>query len=127
MRDLLESGQQWLASQLRQHAARPVVYRRGASEVTVPATIGRTLLKLSDGYGGVRMQWTDRDYLIRAADLVLGGHQTLPQRGDRIREVQGDKVYVYEVLAPSGEPEWRWSDVFRTTLRIHAKQIDASA
>jgi hypothetical protein len=69
------------------------------------------------------MEWTDRDFLIHAADLVLAGNPTLPERGDIIRETQGGKVFVYEVMAPGGEPPWRWSDVYRKVLRIHAKQV----
>jgi hypothetical protein len=123
MQDLLRSGQAWLADQLREHVATEVTYRRGADEATVRATIGRTLLKLDDGMGGVRMEWTDRDYLIRAADLVLGGNQAQPQRGDQIREVVGAETLVYEVLAPGDEPPWRWADPHRQMLRIHTKQI----
>ena len=123
MPDLLETGSDWLAEQLKEHASRPVTYRRGADEVTVQATIGRTLLKLDDGYGGGSIEWTDRDFLIHAADLVLGGTPILPQRGDIIRETQGDKTLVYEVMAPGKEPAWRWSDAFRKVLRIHAKQV----
>jgi hypothetical protein len=89
----------------------------------VQATIGRTLLKLDDGYGGVRMEWTDRDFLIHAADLILGGEPTLPARGDLIRETDSGVTYVYEVMAPGNEPPWRWSDVYRQVLRIHTKQI----
>jgi hypothetical protein len=121
--DLLKHGSDWLADKLKEHASRTVVYQRGLDEVEVPAAIGRTLLKLDDGYGGVRMEWTDRDFLIHAADLVLAGTPTLPERGDRIRETQGSTVYVFEVMAPGGEPPWRWSDVFRKLLRIHAKQV----
>ena len=40
-----------------------------------------------------------------------------PQVGDEI-EFLGS---TYEVLAPSGEPAWRWSDAFHTAYRIHAK------
>jgi hypothetical protein len=123
MGDLLDSGLGWLAEKLKAHASRPVVYRRGTHEITVQGIIGRTLLKLDDGYGGVRMEWTDRDFLIAAEDLVLGGQKTLPRRGDQIRETAGGKTLVYEVLAPGSEPEWRWSDPHRKLLRIHTKQI----
>lgn len=94
MPDLLRTGSDWLADKLKEHASRPVVYRRGAVEVTVQATIGRTLLKLDDGYGGVRMEWTDRDFLIHAADLVLGTATVLPERGDTIRETVGSQTFV---------------------------------
>jgi hypothetical protein len=123
MPDLLQTGSEWLADQLKTHASRQVVYRRGALQVAVQATVGRTLLKLDDGYGGVRMEWTDRDFLVQAADLVLGSTPTLPERGDLIRETQGAKTFVYEVMAPGKEPPWRWSDVFRKVLRIHTKQV----
>jgi hypothetical protein len=127
MQDLLQTGQAWLADQLHEHVAREVTYRRGTDEVNIRATIGRTLLKLDDGYGGVRMVWTDRDYLIRAADLVLGGNPVQPQRGDQIREASGAQTLVYEVLAPGKEPPWRWADPHRQMLRIHTKHIATEA
>ena len=123
MSDMLEAANQWLAERLKAHASRPVIYRRGADAVTVQAIVGRTLLKLDDGYGGVRMEWTDRDFLIAADDLILGGQKTLPRRGDQIRETAASKTLVYEVLAPGSEPEWRWSNPHRRLLRIHTKQI----
>jgi len=121
--DLLDHGLTWLAESLKKHAARPVVYRRGTQEVSVQAIIGRTLLKLDDGYGGARIVWTDRDFLIAAEDLVLAGQRILPQRGDEIREVADGRTVVYEVLAPGREPEWRWSDPYQKILRIHTKRI----
>ena len=123
MADLVQTGSDWLADQLKEHVSRQVVYRRGAQEVAVQATIGRTLLKLDDGYGGVRMEWTDRDFLIHAADLVLGAVAVLPERGDKVRETVGSTTFVYEVMAPGKEPAWRWSDGFRKLLRIHTKQV----
>lgn len=116
-------GLTWLVAQLKAHASRPVIYRRGADAVTVDAIVGRTLLKLDDGYGGVRMEWTDRDFLIAADDLVLGGQGVLPQRGDQIVEAHNGQVVVYEVLAPGREPEWRWSDPHRKMLRVHTKRV----
>jgi hypothetical protein len=123
MSDILRTGSDWLADQLKAHVSRTVVYRRGTAEVAVQATVGRTLLKLDDGYGGVRVEWTDRDFLIHAADLVLGAAVVLPERGDTVREAVGTKTFVYEVMAPGKEPPWRWSDVYRKVLRIHTKQI----
>jgi len=123
MADLLEAGQQWLAEQLKEHASRSVTYHRGAEAIAVQATIGRTLLKLDDGYGGVRMEWTDRDFLVQAADLVLGGAAVTPERGDRITETVGLNTSVFEVMAFGGEPPWRYSDPFGKLLRIHTKFI----
>jgi len=121
--NVLDHGLTWLAESLKRYAARSVVYRRGTDEVTVQAIIGRTVLKLDDGYGGVRIVWTDRDFLIAAEDLVLAGRRILPQRGDEIRETSNGRTVVYEVLAPGREPEWRWSDPYQKILRIHTKRI----
>ena len=123
MTDMLRSGQEWLADQLKQHASRPVVYQRGIEQVSVQATIGRTMLKLDDGYGGVRMEWTDRDFLIQTADLILGAALVTPERGDRVRETVRANTSVYEVMAYGGEPAWRFSDPFGKLLRIHTKFI----
>ena len=123
MVDLLRLGQEWLANQLKTHASKTVVYVRGANQTNVTAIIGRTLLKLEDGYGGVHMQWTDRDFLIPPDELVLAGTQVIPERGDTIREADNGKIYVYEVNVPGSEPTWRWSDPHRKLLRIHTKQI----
>ena len=63
MADMLRAGQEWLANQLKTHASSTVVYLRGLNQTSVMAIIGRTLMKLEDGYGGVHMQWIDRDFL----------------------------------------------------------------
>ena len=63
------------------------------------------------------MRYESRDFLITASDLVLTGTLVLPERGDEII----DDCFVYEVMAPANEPEWRYSDSFRNTLRIHTK------
>lgn len=104
------------------HASRPVVYVRGTDSVEVAATVGRTVFRLDKGYGVIE-RVEARDYLVSGADLVLGGAVALPKAGDRIRETEGDKTFVYEVMAPGGEPCWRWSDPYRRTLRIHTKHV----
>ena len=123
MADLLEQGSAWLEEQRVQHMSRTVTYWRGEDSVAVQATIGRTVFEVDDGMG-ILEKIESRDFLILTIDLVLGGQATLPQRGDRIKETQGDKVYVYEVLAPGNEPHYRFSDLYRKTLRIHSKQVD---
>lgn len=122
--DLLRDGLAWLSAQLKAGASQQVVYRRDTESVTVNAVVGKSLLKLDDGYGGVRMEWTDRDFLIAAEDLVIGGNATLPQRGDRIEQTIGDVTHVFEVAAPGGEPEWRWSDPHQIMLRIHTVKLE---
>lgn len=121
--DLLQSGLAWLGDQLQAHASREVVYRRGSVSVTLRATVGQTLLKLTDEFGGVRMVWTDRDYILRAADLAAGGISHPPQRGDRVLETVGGITHAYEVAAPANEPHWKWQDGNRDVLRVHTVDV----
>lgn len=123
MANLLQRGSDWLQQMRHKHAVGLITYQRGGDSVELEATVGRTVFEVDDGTGLI-VKTESRDYLIRAADLVLAGSVAVPQRGDRIREVAGDQVLIYEVLSPGNEPEWRWSDPYRKTLRVHTKQVD---
>jgi hypothetical protein len=115
---MLQNGLNWLDSQRKTHLSVPVIYRRGSDSTEVQTTIGKTVFKVTDDYG--RYQHIEsRDYLISAADLVLENTQIQPEPGDEI--VEGN--FVYEVMAPNNEPEWRYSDSSRQSLRIHTKLI----
>ena len=114
MPDLLAKGAAWLESQRTKHLTTTVTYVRNDVQIVVPATIGRTKYEADDGQV-VRIEFTDRDYLILTADLVLGGQVSEPQRGDLIREGPRE----FEVL------DWRYSDPYRTTLRINTKHVGA--
>lgn len=116
MGDLLARGSAWLEAQRTKHCTRDVTYVRGAVSAVVKATIGRTEYQTDDGQT-VRTEFTDRDFLILAADLVLAGNPTLPERGDQLRETQDSTVYVLEVI------DWRYSDPYRQTLRIETKLV----
>jgi len=118
--DLLEQGASWLDDQRHAHLTRTVVYVRGAESVEVQATVGRTVFEQADEYGVVH-KTESRDYLIRAAELVLGEVVVTPKRGDQVRETDGANTFVYEVLSPGDEPVFRYSDPYRKALRVHTK------
>ena len=122
MADLLQQASDWLEAKRTQHAAQAVCYVRGSQSVELPATIGKTTFEVDDGYG-VLVRHESRDFLVLAADLVLNGTPSVPERGDRVRETQGQQVFVYEVTAPGKEPCWRYSDAYRKTLRIHTTEV----
>ena len=103
--------------------ARPVIYSRGSATATINATVGRTVFKQSGEYRSL-IRTESRDYLIAAADLVLDGQRTEPQRGDRIVDTLNGQSITIEVLAPGDEACFRYSDPFRITLRIHTKLVD---
>ncbi len=103
MSGLLEKGSNWLEDQRHTHLTRTVVYQRGGESVEVAATVGRTVFEQADEFGVIH-RTESRDFLVRAADLVLAGNQTPPKAGDWIREPAGDQTFVYEVMAPGNEP-----------------------
>ena len=122
MGDLLENASAWLDAQRLKFMSHTVTYQRGEVSVDVRAMLGKTVFEINDGYGLIE-KVESRDYLVPAADLVLDGETTLPARGDRIRETDRGKVFVYEVMAPGKEPHFRFSDPYRRTLRIHTKLV----
>ena len=126
MTDLLEQGAAWLDDQRVKHMSRAVVYCRGDDSAEVQATIGRTVFEIDNGTG-VLEKTESRDFLVSTAELTLAGEETLPLRGDRIRETDAAQVFVYEVMAPGREPHWRYCDPYRKTLRIHTKHVDTEA
>jgi hypothetical protein len=122
MPDLFAEGASWLIDQLKVHASKPVTYQRGAASVTVQATIGRTEFEQTTDEGIVE-KFESRDFLIQAADLVLAGGPTVPQRGDRIVESLGTATLTYEVLPNLNLPAYRYSDSYRKLFRVHTKLV----
>ena len=127
MSDLLEKASSWLADQRRRHLSQMAVYSRGGDSVQIAATIGSTMFEVADEYGVIE-KWESRDFLIAAADLVLGGVTVTPQRGDRITasdpSTGSGQGKVYEVLAPGKEHVYRPADPYSKTLRIYTKQVE---
>lgn len=116
---MLRSALDWLREMEREHLAVDIAYTRyrvdeaQAPSIVIKAVPGRTLFRAENDCG-VTVRTEARDFLVEAADLGAE-----PQRGDLI-DFDGGR---YEVLAPDGEPVWRWSDAFRLAYRIHTKHI----
>ncbi len=89
MTDMLQKGQEWLASKLTQHASRQVVYRRERARSNLQATIGKSMYDQDDGEGIVTRSQV-RDFLIDTYALLSSIIGTLPRRGDTIVEIDGD-------------------------------------
>ncbi len=117
MGDLLRDGLNWLKQQRTAYMTSPVTYRRAGSgsqnDAEVQATFGKTDYEVADDYGAT-IRTHVIDFLILTDEL---GHE--PKAGDVI-VADGRK---YEVMNLAGEGPWRWSDPYRTTLRIHTKDI----
>lgn len=118
MGDLLRDGLAWLEQQRSAHMTSPVTYRRaGQADASVQATFGQTDYEVADDYGA-----TIKAHVV---DFMIMGDElgSEPQAGDRI---VADGV-IHEVMALGGEGCWRWSDPYRTTMRIHTKEIGPDA
>ena len=113
MSNLLSDASRWLRGMTRANLSVPVEYiSRDGERKSMAAVLGRTLFRAENGYG-VTVRTESRDFLVSVADLP-----ETPERGEKI-------VYdgrVYEILAPDGEPCWRWSGNFHDTRRIHTKE-----
>jgi len=114
--DLLRQGNQWLQQQRTAHCSSQVTYRRDATEILVDATFGRTEYEVEDDYG-LRVGAQVTDFLILATDFTPTFGE--PEAGDQII---ADGM-VYEVMSLAGQGHWRWSDPYRTTMRIHTKEV----
>ena len=111
---MLNHAAEWLRDQCLEHLGVEVEYlpRSGQARV-VRALVGRTLFRGENRYGAT-VRTEARDFLVSSLELV-----NEPERGDRVRW----NGRLFEVLAPNGEPHWRWSDGHMSTRRIHTKEI----
>ncbi|MCC5830146.1 MAG: hypothetical protein JJU36_11925 [Phycisphaeraceae bacterium] len=121
MPDLLRQGAAWLEQMRTAHCSSPVQYRHGGDVHPVQATFGRTRYEIADeaSGGGLTVGAHVWDFLI-LADALPGVE---PEPGDLI-VANGQK---YEVMALGEDVRgWRWSDPYRTTYRIHTRDIGPS-
>lgn len=122
--NMMDRGRDFLTRQLGNAAGRTVVYMRSGVSSMLTAWVGRTLFAVNNpNAGAARVEWGERDYLILVASLVIGGVTVTPLKGDRITETIGGADVTFEIMSPSGEPAWRYSDVGRTLYRVHCKRV----
>jgi len=97
-----------------------IVYSDGTNTVAIDATYGKTKYQVQTE-SSVVTAFTDRDFILSASALVLGGVATLPKSGHTITVVDGGERY--QVLPPDGMQVYERSDPEGTTLRVHCKKI----
>lgn len=108
---MIRSGIALLRAAQLDALASDAVYRRGTESKAIRAVAGRTLFR-SMNHNGIWTRTETWDFIVPAGQLDLE-----PRTGDVI-VFDGAE---YEVLAPYEEPVWRWSDPYRTAMRIHTK------
>ena len=96
-----------------------VAYTRGANTIAITAVRGATAWDREAPYGGVRTGERSTDWIVAAADLVIGGSAITPARGD---EIEADGV-TFRVMPFGTESQlWAYHDRDRTCIRIHTKE-----
>ena len=118
MSDVLQAGNTWLGTVLQSHASRTVTYSRGSTTLT---TVTATKAGTDFGVSGdiVLTDWQGQDWIIDIAELAATF--TVPARGDKIT----DGSDVFEVMAPEGLREWRYSDPYQLRFRVHTKEVNS--
>lgn len=122
--DMLRDGLTWLEQMRTAHCSSPVEYRapgRTPDAYTVNATYGKTDVEVADetSRGGLTINSQVWDFLILADELA-----SEPGPGDVI--AANGRLYEVMALGPDFRG-WRWSDPYRTTYRIHTKDIGLDA
>lgn len=122
MTNMLQDGAAWLADRLIDHAGLAVTYHRGLNSVAVIATASMHRYEVVDteGFGITSLS---RDYLVRAADLVISGTEIVPRSGDTIVETIRGVSQTFEVMAIGQLKEFEPVDTDGTMLKIHTKKI----
>lgn len=103
-----------------------VTIRRGTDSVEVTAGLGQSRWELDQG-NTVVMQVTSLDLLFAAADYDFGDGAVEPAEGDQYEVDDGVTTLTVEACPYPPEPAWRYTDRFRSHLRVHTKQVAAEA
>lgn len=101
------------------------VTRDGAAEPAeiVVAGRGQSVWEFALAGDALTSQERREDFLIDPPDYDFGDGPVEPAEGDRIAVDDGQTITTYEVNAPPPEPAWRYTDRFRTALRVHARVV----
>lgn len=112
----------WAAEKFIDFGGVTITYQRGINSVSLTATpsMHRYEMADSEGFGITALS---RDYLVRAADLVIGGTEIVPRAGDRVTETISGVSTTFEVMALGELKESEPLDTNGLILKIHTKKI----
>jgi len=125
MATLLQRGLSFAARALPAAAGGRIEVRRGGDRVEMPCAFGLSRSPVDDGRGGVRIEHSDLDCIVAAADYLLAGTAALPENGDLITILSDGPRWgeTFEVAAIPGELCYRSSDPLGAILRLHCKKV----
>lgn len=126
MSNLLANGVDWLAGKLKSFASSSITYTRGASSVTIAATIGRHVPRSLGGLPENEVDTSSTVVTFDAVDLDFGSGITTPARGDRFTLNDNGVLFTFEVLPIDNERWWKEADAFGKRLEVNAKLVARS-
>ena len=114
---------QQVAPQFDAFFGAPMTYVRGSLSVAITASVVSNGTE-ADEEQGIIDAWRACTIAITAADLILGGKQVVPAKGDRItRTLPGGQVQHYEVMPPPDSEVYESLDPDEFQLIVYCKQI----
>lgn len=103
-------------------AAQTVTYTRGGIAYTVTAELGRYDADAQQTTPPARVEWTERDWVITAANWTVAGLSGTPAEGDRITATLAGQSMTFKVQRRGTEPAWQHNNDC-TAYRIHTKPV----
>ena len=123
MSNLLQDGATWLGEQLKEVAGVTIAYQRGAAASSdITATVSLHEYEVLDT-DGIMILIKSRDYIVHAADLVIGSDTITPRSGDRIVETIGGTEQTFEIMPLGAQNEYEPLDTDGVLLKIHTKKV----
>lgn len=111
-----------LGRKMKKAAPIEITYTRGGDSVTLTATYAQQAWA-SQADGAARVEFAEISFWVEAADLVLGGSQVEPNRGDQIAAMLNGTEMTFELMIPqTREPSWR-PNVQRTRMKLNCKRV----
>jgi hypothetical protein len=127
MAGLLSRGSSWLSSRLQAEAVQ-VTYRRGNDSIDALAVVPGNTRHDELGAEAANVTSRDRDWIVLAADLVIGGQRVEPERGDEIDWIDATGIMrTFCVLERPGDRCFRYTDQTMQRVRIYTVDKLASS
>ena len=121
--NLMTSASRWLHRQRAIHSTDQMFYARSSISVKMDATLTRTEYELEDGDGAtIKMEVAD---FIFSEDVLkkLGDEIKIPEVGDEITMIRGNKLSVFMVSEFGGIGHWKYVDRNGANIRVHTVKI----
>lgn len=123
MSTFLDDAVSWMVGAVHSRAGRTVTYRRGLSTTTLTAAGWVRDYQVFDA-SGTYSDLTLHDWQIVPSDLLIGGVQVEPKRGDQIEVSIGGSTRYYDVCPLGRKPCFEIVDGGENAMVIHTRAVE---